>query len=238
MSHLWHRENPALYESEKADVEAIFPDLHFVLIGDVVYVRGSFAVVFEGQVLDRYSVELQLPGDYPNSLPIVREIGGRIPHHSDRHVNSQDGNACALLPDERWRLWPIGTPMLKFLAGPLHSFFLAQSLVEAGEPWPFGQWAHGAKGIFQYYRELLKTSDLRVIITYLEYITAKKVKGHWPCPCKSGKRLRDCHLGLVAGLREKISRKDALKSLEALKTAGASAIEMTEAKTPAQLAGS
>jgi hypothetical protein len=232
MSLIWHRENPALYDREKADVEANFPDLHFVLVGDIVCVRGSFVIVFEGQVLDRYSVELQLPRDHPKSLPLVREVGGRIPHVSDRHINPQDGTACVLLPDERWRLWPTGMPLLKFLTGPLHSFFLAQSLVEAGQPWPFGHWAHGAKGVFQYSRELLKTPDLRVITTYLEYITAKKVKGHWPCPCKSGERLRDCHISLVNDLRDKISRKDAQKSLEALKKAGTSAIEMAEANAP------
>lgn len=150
-------------------------------------------------------------------------------------MNPADGTACVLLPDERWRLWPPGTPLLNFFTGPLHSFFLAQSLVEAGEPWPFGQWAHGAKGVFQYYREVLKTADLRVITTYLEYCTAKKVKGHWPCPCGSNRRLRDCHLSLVSDLRAKTSRHDALKSLALLKTAGATAIEMTEAKPSASV---
>jgi hypothetical protein len=217
---------------ERAEVEAHFPNLRFAVEGDTVYVRGSFAVMFEEQVLDRYSVELQLPPDHPKSLPVVREVGGRIPHHNDRHVNPADGTACVLLPDERWRLWPPGRPLLNFFTGPLHSFFLAHSLVEAGEPWPFGQWAHGAKGLFQYYRETLKTADLRVIVTYLEYITAKKVKGHWPCPCRSNRRLRDCHLSLVSDLRAKTSRHDALKSLAALKSAGSAAIEMTEAKPP------
>jgi hypothetical protein len=232
MTHLWHRQNPELYDKEKAEVEAHFPNLHLAVEGDIVFVRGSFAVMFEGHVSDRYSIELQLLRDHPKSLPLVREVGGRIPHHNDRHINPADGTACVLIPDERWRLWPQGAPLLSFLTGPLHSFFLAQSLVEAGEPWPFGQWAHGAKGIFQYYREILKTSDLRVITIYLEYITAKKVKGHWPCPCKSGIRLRDCHLRQVNDLRGKISRKDALKSLEVLKAAGSSAIEMSDAKAP------
>jgi len=138
-----------------------------------------------------------------------------------------------LLPDERWRLWPVGSPLLKYLTGPLHSFFLAQTMVEAGQPWPFGQWAHGAKGVFQFYRELLKTSDLRVMTTYLDYLAAKKVKGHWPCPCGSGKRLRDCHSEQIKDLRAKISRKDAERSLNTLKAVGTSAIEMIDAKPPA-----
>jgi hypothetical protein len=231
----WHRADPTLYQKEKAEVEAYYPDLHCAVENDLVYVRGSFAVIFEGHVLDRYSVELQLSRNHPTGLPAVRETGGRIPHRDDRHINTADGTACVLIPDERWRLWPVGAPLLKFLTGPLHSFFLAQTMIEEREPWPFGQWAHGAKGVFQYYRELLKTSDLRVITTYLDYLASKKVKGHWDCPCKSGKTLRDCHFGQIKNLREKISRKDAEKSLTMLKAAGTSAIEMTEAKPAASL---
>ena len=44
----WQRDDPALYEKEKAEVEAHFPDLRFVVENDLVYVRGSFAVMFEG----------------------------------------------------------------------------------------------------------------------------------------------------------------------------------------------
>jgi|ERR1700722_10447062 hypothetical protein len=228
----WQRDDPALYETEKTEVEAHFPELRFVVENDLVYVRGSLALMFEGQVLDRYSVELILARSHPAELPIVRETGGRIPRCDDRHINTADGTACVLLPDERWRFWPPGSSLLKFLTGPLRSFFLAQTMVEEGEPWPFGQWAHGAKGVFQYYRELLKTSDLRVITTYLDYLAAKKVKGHWACPCRNGKKLRDCHFDQVKDLREKISRKDAEKSLTALKGAGTSAIDMTEAIPP------
>jgi hypothetical protein len=229
----WHRNDPVLYEKEKAEVEAYFPNLHFVVENDIVYVRGSFPLMFEGRVLDRYSIELQLARNHPAGLPIVRETGGRIPRHLDRHILS-NGTACVLIPDERWRLWPIGTSLLKYLTGPLHSFFLAQATVEEGRPWPFGQWAHGAKGTFQFYRELLNTSDLRMMTTYLDYLAAKKVKGHWPCPCRNGKKLRDCHVNQIKELREKISRKDAERSLAILKVAGQSAIEITEAKSREQ----
>jgi hypothetical protein len=232
---MWQRDDPALYEREKAEVEARFPELRFAVQNDLVCVRGTFGVMFEGQVLDRYSVELQLPRNHPNGLPVVRETGGRIPCCENRHINTADGTACVLIPDERWRLWPVGAPLLRFLTGPLHSFFLAQSMVEEGEPWPFGQWEHGPQGVFQYYRELLKTSDLRVIITYLDYLSAKKVKGHWACACGSSKKLRDCHFGQIRDLREKISRKDAERSLTTLKAAGTSAIEMTEAKPAAPI---
>ena len=86
----WQRDDPALYEKEKAQVEAHFPELRFVVENDLVYVRGSFAVMFEAQVLDRYSVELQLARNHPAGLPVVRETGGRIPRCDDRHINAAD----------------------------------------------------------------------------------------------------------------------------------------------------
>lgn len=61
------------------------------------------------------------------------------------------------------------------------------------------------------------------------------MNGHWVCPCRSGKKLRDLHFDQIKDLREKISRKDAEKSLTTLKAAGASAVEMAEAKPPAPL---
>jgi hypothetical protein len=228
MTRLWHRDDPVLYDKEKSEVESHYPDLHFVIAGDFVRVSGTFAVLSDGQVLDRYTVEFQLARDHPKSPPIVREVGGRIPRHEDRHINPRDGTACVLLPDERWRVWPPGSSLLSFLTGPVHTFFLAQSLVDLGQPWPFEQLKHGAKGVFQYYSELLKTADFRVISTFLEYLAAKKIKGHWPCPCRNGKLLRHCHLNLVIDLREKICRRDAARSLEMLKAAGPLAIDTTE----------
>ena len=39
---MWQRDDPALYEKEKAEIEAHFPELRFVVENDLVYVRGSF----------------------------------------------------------------------------------------------------------------------------------------------------------------------------------------------------
>lgn len=217
MSHAWHRQNPTLFEKEKLEVEAAFPQLHFHVDNDVVFIRGSFPVVYEGKELDHYSIEIELPRSYPESLPIVRETGGRIPCTADRHMNSQERTACVMLPDERWRLWPQGSGLLAYLSGPLRNFFLGQSVVDTGEPWPFGEWGHGAKGIVEYYSTLLKTDDIGVIAGFLEYLAKKKTKGHWPCPCGSGKRLRDCHRELVRDLRDKIPRRYAEESLDRLK---------------------
>jgi hypothetical protein len=214
MSQPWHRANLALFDKEKTEVEAVYPHLHFHVVSDVVFVRGTFPITLEGEVLDRYLIEIELPRDYPKSIPVVRETNGRIPQTSDRHMNPADGAACILLPDERWKVWPHGSTLLYFLDVPVRNFFLGQSLVERGDPWPFGQWSHGAEGIREYYGEVLSTNDTKVITGYLDCLSKKKIKGHWPCPCRSGKRLRDCHARMVQDLATKISRQAAAHSFE------------------------
>jgi hypothetical protein len=215
MNRVWHRRDPTLFVREKIEVEGHYPQLHVVVTGDQVLVRGTFPVIAEGVARDRYSVEIHLAKDHPRSLPVVREVGGRIPRTPERHIN-HDGAACVLLPDERWRVWPPGSTLLTFLQGPVHSFFLAQSLVERGDPWPFGQWGHGADGVREYYEALLHTADLQVICHYLQCLAAKEIKGHWDCPCTSGQRLRNCHMKTLIDLRGKIAPADAARSLRYL----------------------
>ena len=215
MKRVWHRRDPALFENEKAEVETHYPQLHVAVAGDLVFVRGSFPVNAEGIILDRYSVEIHLATDHPRSLPVVCEVGGRIPRTLERHINS-DGAACILLPDERWRVWPPGSTLLAFLQGPVHNFFLAQSLVEQGDSWPFGQWSHGANGIREYYEELLNTADSEVIWRFLRCLAAEQIKGHWDCPCGSRQRLRNCHMSTLMDLRGKIAHEDAMRSLRYL----------------------
>lgn len=206
MSQPWHKSNPSLLEKERTEVEAAYPHLHFFVEGEFVVIRGTLPITDEGQVLDRYLIDVQISRDHPKSIPIVRETGGRIAHFRDLHINPEDGTCCVILPDERWRVWPIGSSLRAFLDGPVRNFFLGQSLVAAGGPWPFGQWGHGAEGIREYYSELLGMSDARAIERFLECMSKKKIKGHWLCPCGGGRHLRECHLDLVEKVMRKVPR--------------------------------
>jgi hypothetical protein len=217
MSKPWHVKNPELAEQIRSDLRARYPGLHLFIEPDgSAAVRGTFPVLSgEGRELDRYRVTIELPPDYPRSLPIVREVGGRIPWKPDFHVNA-DGVACVLLPDDRWRCFPVGAPFVQFLDGPVHDFFLGQSLIALGEAWPFGQWSHGAKGVREYYQWLLHTDDSTTIVRYLEVLAKPDLKGHWECPCGSGEKIRRCCRAQIVELRNKIPPDVARKALETL----------------------
>jgi len=213
----WHQRSPQLAEEIRADLRARYPNLHLFIEADATStVRGTFPVrAPDGRVLDRYAVSIEIPPDYPRSLPIVREVGGRIPWKADFHVN-RDGVACVLLPDDRWRCFPEGAPFVRFLDGPVHDFFLGQSLVALGEAWPFGQWTHGAQGVREYYQWLLQTDHPKTIVRFLRVLAKLNWKGHLDCPCGSGQKIRRCCRSKISDLRNKISPTMARKALETL----------------------
>lgn len=204
MSVPWFARDPQLAAEIEQDLEA-YPQLHLVLAGPgQAHVRGAFPVrSADCKELDHYLVRIELPDEYPDALPIVFEVGERIPRIADRHINP-GGSACVMLPDDRWRCFPAGARFRQFLDGPLHQFFLAQSLVELGEPWPFGQWSHGANGRLEYYQWLFSTADLSIVLQTLGLLTESEIGQDVACPCGLDRRLRDCCASRIQELRSRI----------------------------------
>jgi len=215
MTRVWHKKDPALLARVKHEVETEYPDLRVITERDTVFLRGSFPVTDGDEILDRFLIEVQFPDDFPDSIPIVREIGGRIPWYEDRHVNrmgAQAGEACPIVPEE-WLIRPDRDSIRNFLAGPTRNFFLGQIVVEQGKPWPFGERPHGMPGLWEFYGELVGTTDKAAIRGYLSYLSRENLKGHWECPCGSKKRLRNCHLETLKDLRQKIAPRVAKQAL-------------------------
>lgn len=205
----WFRQHPELLQ----DVEHALKHykwLRLVVKEDVVYVKGTLLVVNE-----RYSIEISFPPDYPNTLPVVRETGGKIPRLVDRHVNENNGTACVCVPDE-WFIDRTDSSFATFLKIPVNNYFLSQQHYEIHKKWPFDERKHGKEGILDFYKEHFATDDLDVIKKYLEYLSQNTIKGHWDCPCGSGKKLRKCHNLKIRKMKEKLPASAASKSLQSL----------------------
>lgn len=185
------------------EIPAKYPDLRVVAEQGAVFIRGNLPVMDGTEILDRLQIEIKLPSDFPESIPVLREVGGRIPWHGDRHVNQGTGEACPIVPEE-WLVRPERDSIIAFLDGPVRNFFIGQILVEAGQPWPFGERSHGIDGLFEAYKEMMGISDRDAIVRYLECLSRDVLKGHWACPCGSGKHLRNCHLCQLTKLHAKI----------------------------------
>ncbi len=52
---------------------------------------------FKGRIIqDEFDLELRIPSTYPSEIPIVKEIGFRIPR--DFHINLDDNSLCLAAP--------------------------------------------------------------------------------------------------------------------------------------------
>ena len=200
----WYKRNPELANEIQRDLRQRYPNLHFMIVAGRTSIHGAFPVrTPDGMVLDRYQISIELPPDFPKSLPVVREIGGRIPWKADYHIE-RDGTACVLMPDDRWRCFPVGAPFVQYLDGPLYNFFLGQTVfAETGE-WPFGQWSHGKDGIYEYYRWLLDTADDLTVWRFLHTLAKGDRRKRYACPCGSGRKIRKCCFFKIRDLRKKI----------------------------------
>ena len=114
---------------------------------------------------------------------------------------------------------PNGVSLIDFLNGLLRAYFATQSLIDLGIPdaWPSGEWKHGTNGIIDFYAEVLETQKPQEIYQYLRIVKSEVIKAHWPCPCGSGKKLRQCnHLPIIEQLRSRIPRRLLAQSAELL----------------------
>lgn len=206
-------------EGFRAEIAEDFPDLSLETTEHGTLLRGSFPVRFGGRELGRFVVAIGLPHGFPDAEPVVGEIGGRIPHHPDRHVFPKTGLACVQAPGQ-WLALPAEERTLgNFLRGPLHNYLLGQLAVEAGLDWPFGEYTHGYAGLLEAYSDMLGLEADRPskVEDYLEILERGRVKGHWECPCGSGKIIRNCHTDELRDLQAKVTPEAAATALRWLR---------------------
>ncbi len=201
MSRPWFEADPSALERLERTLRARYPTLHAFIEDGVCMVRGTYPVIEGGRPIDRYELEIALPPDYPASLPLVWETGGRIPRKADRHVFTDVGCLCLGVPLALWMQLKGDFSLATILDIPVRNFFIGNALVEQGEPWPHGDRSHGVQGVLEFYGDLLGTSEPMAIAKFLIAVVKGKVRGHWPCPCGSGQIIRKCHREAVESLR-------------------------------------
>lgn len=207
----WHIQNPKLLEDVKTSLQENFPTLKVFVENDCVFVRGNLSLP---ENVDEFSIEIEFKNDYPDSVPTVREIGGRIPH-GERHTFI-NGNCCLFVREEKWKHYPKGTKLTEFINNVVVPYFLAQGYFEVTGEWLWGERSHGIYGILEFYKEELKTNDINLIVKFIEYLAKPTLKKYRICYCGSRKKLQNCHFKVLKNYRDKISRDVAEDSLKIL----------------------
>lgn len=71
-------------------------------------------------------------------------------------------------------------------------FFSYEYYTRYGE-FPFGERPHNLEGIFHTYQEIFHADNYKETGSLICYAATETYRGHLPCPCGCGKKLRSCH---------------------------------------------
>ena len=209
MGQLVGKRKELALEEVKAAIAFDQPKLHARKDDRTIHVEGSY-LVFESNVvaapggpITAFDLRMELPVHSPCFEPKVFETGGRIPREPDRHINP-DGDCCITVW-EHWLATAADQSIAGYINGPLHEYFLGQFWFEKTGRWPFGERAHGTAGLEQAYAEVLRVANnRRQLLYHLRLLSQDWPKGHWRCPCGSGKRLRYCHRNELEVMHQRV----------------------------------
>ena len=172
-----------------------------VLRGEVrCWVLGSDDV----EVDETFQVEVRVPAAFPNGLPRVYEVDGRIL----RDFHRLEDAALCLGSNTAQRL-AMGDDLTlsAFVRQVVIPYLYAFLRFESTGRMPFGELAHGAAGLEEEVRRIFgmpPTADaLAVLVLAAQH---RRVANKRSCPCGSGHRLGRCHAARVTLLREKLGR--------------------------------
>lgn len=194
-------------------VVAAFPGLTYREAGSEVVLEGTLVLTQDGDGFDEYAIALHVPYDFPLAEPRLFEVGGRIPVGAERHVNT-DRTACYEV-FEYWLATADSKTLLAFVEGPVVNFFLSQTIYEITGEWEFGERRHGVPGLVDAVAEAVGApKNYDVAATRLRVLRDWPDKGHHECPCRSGRRFRDCHRAELTALHQRVSPKLAARMVE------------------------
>lgn len=220
----YSREFQAL-EHENPALKPVFENNHWQLV-------GALDVVDEfGKKWDQYQVKIIYPHEYPNKVPVMFEIGGRIPHEADYHVNG-DGSCCLSVPALEMIILKKGITTINFLQKLAIPYLANQTYRCKKGHFEGEEFAHGAGGIFQFYSDLFCTQNPLLILTLLgEIILNQLPDRNDPCTCKSGKKYKKCHLRAVQYLSP-VSKEILINDYQRLEKAIRNTIEKLQTDQP------
>lgn len=152
-----------------------------------------------------FDLNIEVPIDYPRSLPLVSSRDGRIP--KSFHTNP-DGTLC-LGSATRQKL-EIGdsTSLIVFIERCIIPFLYSYMCWEQSGELPFGELPHGNVGLEDDYAELFGVESAVCGVEMVRLASLqRRIANRFPCPCGSGNRLGKCHNRQVNELRSKLGRK-------------------------------
>jgi hypothetical protein len=160
----------------------------------------NFSASFTGKeaITANYDLIISLPSSYPDDLPKVYSSGYKLDSRFE-HINP-DGSFCLAVPLEERKLYESQPSLLGFINNLVVPFLYGYSYFLKHGEHPFGERAHGNRGILDFYQELFDCNNIRQLIFSLYSFSLSGYKPHDRCPCGSGKKVLKCHKAQLKAL--------------------------------------
>lgn len=148
----------------------------------------------KGKEWDTYEIKIVFPHNYPKSIPILYEVGGRLKLLPEFHVN-KDGSCCLAPAAMEMAILKGKITIIDYMEELVIPYLANQTYREKTGKYANGEFGHGALGIYEFYQGLFNTKSISFIITVLQKIVNKDLPSrNDSCFCKSGKKYKKCHL--------------------------------------------
>ncbi len=198
----WQAAYPELLAAEMSELHQRCPDLVASVAAGLVVASGPLAAHgADGELLGGYLVEIRFPRDYPDWVPDLYMRQPEVAWVGERHIE-RNGRACLCLPHEIPSYFPDGMGVGAFLDRLVSPWLLGQVHFDEFHKWPYPERSHGLRGILEAVSEMVGGQGHLVAMGLLRLaVQSRPPKGHVPCPCGSGRRLRNCHGDACASLR-------------------------------------
>lgn len=179
-------------ENQFEELRSIYQYLQLIREEENTYIVGQlrFSASYLGSspIYDQYDIKIFIPEDFPNEPPRTFECSGKIP--SNFHTNP-DGTLCLGSPLEVRMKFK--NNLLIYVQDLVVPFLYSYSHYQKYGKLPYGELSHGALGILESYKEMLRVTNNNVVLKFLYILATGKYRGHHVCPCGSAMKIRKCH---------------------------------------------
>lgn len=141
---------------------------------------------------DEYAIRIDIPLNFPQSIPVVYEVGNRIPSTYSHRYNN--GKLCLAAQIEMESFFDQPRTLLDFVKRYVVSYLFTYSYFEKYGTMPAGERSHGALGEVEFLREYLGMSNDRNIWRFLNTVADHRFvfEPGGKCPCGSGMDMGGC----------------------------------------------
>lgn len=168
---------------------------------------------------DAYRLRIDIPWSFPADIPVVTELGGRIPREDEAaHLNS-NGSLCLGAPVRLILYAKQDSSVLAFFDRcVVPALYNAAHRERYGGRIPLGELAHGSEGELDDYVALFHVQTYSQAVQALRLAGIKRRKANkQPCPCGCGRRLGVCGTNeYIRDVRDTLGRRQCRDEADAL----------------------